>query len=456
MLSSAGCTARDLARGGGGGAARRRPWAAAARRWAPGRAPAGRPSWRRALLGALASTVVTLAVTLLLRAALQVRTVPERVMEWLLLFVPLDLFEAGIRRFGFDAKRYALAAAFLAMAVALTALGALALRRRWPAGRLVGLGLGLWLFVMLVVMPLTSAGPFAVALVNGTTAAVGGYLVAALVYAGVLALFRGGPAPPGRAGRAGGAWLDPATAGPAGVGPAGLGAPARRGRGRARGDRPRPALRPPPAPARGGRARPPGADPLRRPGRPRRPPRRRRHPGARARAGARGRSAAPAGVLDPPAPRQLARDKDGAALASGRRPGQLAEPITSNADFYIVTKNAGGTRCWTAAEWRLRIDGEVGRPVELDLASLRRLPALEVTKTLECISNFVAKCELAPFGCDLISTARWKGVRVSDVLALAGGARPGPSPWPPSPPTSSPPPCPSRWSWPRTRCWCTR
>jgi DMSO/TMAO reductase YedYZ molybdopterin-dependent catalytic subunit len=67
----------------------------------------------------------------------------------------------------------------------------------------------------------------------------------------------------------------------------------------------------------------------------------------------------------------------------------------------------------------------VQRPVELELASLRRLPALEVTKTLECISNFVAKCELAPFGCDLISTARWKGVRVSDVLALAGGPRPG-------------------------------
>jgi DMSO/TMAO reductase YedYZ molybdopterin-dependent catalytic subunit len=50
---------------------------------------------------------------------------------------------------------------------------------------------------------------------------------------------------------------------------------------------------------------------------------------------------------------------------------------------------------------------------------------LEITKTLECISNFVAKCELAPFGCDLISTARWKGVRVSDLLALAGGPKPG-------------------------------
>src|SRR5207248_2473528 len=53
------------------------------------------------------------------------------------------------------------------------------------------------------------------------------------------------------------------------------------------------------------------------------------------------------------------------------------------------------------------------------------LPTVETTKTLECISNFVAKCELAPFGCDLISTARWRGVRLSDLLELAGGLKPG-------------------------------
>jgi DMSO/TMAO reductase YedYZ molybdopterin-dependent catalytic subunit len=50
---------------------------------------------------------------------------------------------------------------------------------------------------------------------------------------------------------------------------------------------------------------------------------------------------------------------------------------------------------------------------------------VEITKTLECISNFVAKCELAPFGCELISTAHWRGVRLSDLFALAGGLKPG-------------------------------
>jgi DMSO/TMAO reductase YedYZ molybdopterin-dependent catalytic subunit len=134
---------------------------------------------------------------------------------------------------------------------------------------------------------------------------------------------------------------------------------------------------------------------------------------------------AAAGPYEPPPARVLRRDQDGAVLPSGRRPGEVAEPITSNDDFYIVTKNAAGDPQPTAAEWRLVIDGEVGRTVQLDYPSLRNLPAVELTKTLECISNFVAKCELAPFGCDLISTARWRGVRLSDLLELAGGVKPG-------------------------------
>jgi len=67
----------------------------------------------------------------------------------------------------------------------------------------------------------------------------------------------------------------------------------------------------------------------------------------------------------------------------------------------------------------------VSRAIEVDFRSLRNLPAVEVTKTLECISNLVTKCELAPFGCDLISTARWKGVHIHDILALAGGPKEG-------------------------------
>ena len=41
-------------------------------------------------------------------------------MEWALLFVPLDLFEAGLLRLGFDTKRYALYAAVLGTLVLIT------------------------------------------------------------------------------------------------------------------------------------------------------------------------------------------------------------------------------------------------------------------------------------------------------------------------------------------------
>ncbi len=134
----------------------------------------------------------------------------------------------------------------------------------------------------------------------------------------------------------------------------------------------------------------------------------------------------------PPAPgpkRQLTRDKDGSLTASGRAPGQLAPLITAIPNFYITTKNAGGDPILEPSQWRLILDGEVGRPVQLNLDILYRLPAIRFTKTLECISNWVNQCERSQggpgFGCDLISTAVWKGVRLSDVFALAGGVKPG-------------------------------
>ncbi|HEX8966475.1 MAG TPA: molybdopterin-dependent oxidoreductase, partial [Chloroflexota bacterium] len=95
-----------------------------------------------------------------------------------------------------------------------------------------------------------------------------------------------------------------------------------------------------------------------------------------------------------------------------------------NADFYLVTKNAGGDPIIHPTAWRLLVDGEVAQSFQLDYATLRRLPAVEVVKTLECISNFVGKPELAPFGAELISTATWKGVAVRDILSLVGGPNP--------------------------------
>jgi DMSO/TMAO reductase YedYZ molybdopterin-dependent catalytic subunit len=117
------------------------------------------------------------------------------------------------------------------------------------------------------------------------------------------------------------------------------------------------------------------------------------------------------------------RDQDGALTAAGRPKGELAPTITANDDFYVVTKNAVMDPIVDADAWRLVIDGEVNRPVQVDYRTLLALPAVELTKTLECISNFTAGCGLTSFGCDLISTALWKGARLSDVLSLAGGLK---------------------------------
>jgi transposase len=156
------------------------------------------PSLRAAVIGGAAAAMAAGVAMAVVRWALLVRTVPERVMEGLLLLVPLDLFELGLLGLGIDAKRYALYGAIAGTLVVLGALGTLVLRRRWPTGAILALGLGLWLFVMLVLLPLTSAGVFAMGLLDGTRANVGGYLTVALVYAATLAAASaliGGPPP---------------------------------------------------------------------------------------------------------------------------------------------------------------------------------------------------------------------------------------------------------------------
>jgi DMSO/TMAO reductase YedYZ molybdopterin-dependent catalytic subunit len=384
-----------------------------------------------ALAGGGAAALAAGLAMLLLRTTMGVRSIPERLMEWLLLFVPPGAFEAVLQRFGFDAKRYALAGAAGIALLVLAALGYGTLRRL-PAAAIPVVGVSFWLIVMLVIMPLTAAGPFARDLLDGKRAAILGYLAVGLSYAAVLAVAR-------LAARA----RRPA---PGSVVAAG-------GHGRPTPARPRPpetmerrtvvgllgsagvmylaayvAVRLPKAaavpsvsildpqePVPSGGIDPPGP-----------------HPQAAATPLTASTVPTPApaptaaaGPLEPAPMRQIERDKDGAVLPSGRTPGELATPITSNVAFYIVTKNAAGDPTLHGQDWRLLVDGEVQRPFQLDYTTLLKLPPVELTKTLECISNFVGKPELAPFGAELISTARWKGARVGDILQLTGGAKPG-------------------------------
>ncbi len=91
--------------------------------------------------------------------------------------------------------------------------------------------------------------------------------------------------------------------------------------------------------------------------------------------------------------------------------------LTSVNNFYYVSKNIYTDPNLDANSWQLTIDGEgVEHPFTLSYQDLLNLPAVEQITTLECISNVV--------GGNLMSTARWKGVRLKDLLGRAG-VKPG-------------------------------
>ncbi|MGO4592482.1 molybdopterin-dependent oxidoreductase [Leifsonia sp. 2TAF2] len=84
--------------------------------------------------------------------------------------------------------------------------------------------------------------------------------------------------------------------------------------------------------------------------------------------------------------------------------------FTPNKDFYRVD-TALTVPSVDPSTWRLTIDGMVEKRVELDFQDLLRMGLDEYSVTLTCVSNEV--------GGNLVGSARWLGVPVRDILALA-------------------------------------
>ncbi len=91
-------------------------------------------------------------------------------------------------------------------------------------------------------------------------------------------------------------------------------------------------------------------------------------------------------------------------------PGTRLE-LTPNADFYRIDISTRKPRL-ASETWRLELNGLVDRPLSLTLEEIQAMPSLSYHHTLSCISNRI--------GGDLIGTTRWTGVRVRDVLEVAG------------------------------------
>ncbi len=74
--------------------------------------------------------------------------------------------------------------------------------------------------------------------------------------------------------------------------------------------------------------------------------------------------------------------------------------------------------------WKLTVDGEVERPMTFTLAELKRLPQAEATCVLQCAGNGRSLHSPAVPGMQwrygAVGNARWRGVRVKDVLDRAG------------------------------------
>jgi len=110
---------------------------------------------------------------------------------------------------------------------------------------------------------------------------------------------------------------------------------------------------------------------------------------------------APAETLPPLAPdADLSRTIDG-----------LTPLVMPNEDFYRID-TALLVPTLDTTSWQLRIHGLVERETVLDWDQLISMPMFEQYVTISCVSNEV--------GGHLVGNAKWTGVRLRDVLAIAG------------------------------------
>ena len=115
--------------------------------------------------------------------------------------------------------------------------------------------------------------------------------------------------------------------------------------------------------------------------------------------------ATPATTL--PGPVQLAALPAGAEI----KQDGLTPLVVPNESFYRID-TALITPSVDVSTWKLRVHGMVDREVSLSYADLAELPLIEQYVTISCVSNEV--------GGNLVGNAKWTGVKLRDILAMAG------------------------------------
>ncbi|HEX9134904.1 MAG TPA: molybdopterin-dependent oxidoreductase, partial [Ktedonobacteraceae bacterium] len=90
----------------------------------------------------------------------------------------------------------------------------------------------------------------------------------------------------------------------------------------------------------------------------------------------------------------------------------LSPEVTSNDQFYIVSKNLFSDPTVNGNTWRLTVDGQVDNPFTLTYQELLAQPMKQQHESLMCISNEV--------GGQYMSNALWEGIPLMNLLQRAG------------------------------------
>src|SRR5579863_1061562 len=100
----------------------------------------------------------------------------------------------------------------------------------------------------------------------------------------------------------------------------------------------------------------------------------------------------------------------------------FADYLTPNDQFFVRTHVY--VPAVNLNDWRLKVDGEVSTSLTLTLDNLKQLPSVELVAVLECAGNGRGFYEPAVAGMQwtngAVGNARWRGVRLADVLKKAG------------------------------------
>jgi len=95
----------------------------------------------------------------------------------------------------------------------------------------------------------------------------------------------------------------------------------------------------------------------------------------------------------------------------------FSKEITSNNQYYIVSKNLFSDPSVNGDTWHLSVSGQIAQPFSLSYNDLSALPMKKQYESMMCISNDV--------GGPYMSSALWEGIPLADLLARGGAIKSG-------------------------------